>query len=52
MDSNTRPLKVYTTTTNFNNVKSEENYTTKEKIINNQQWGEDFATAKLFHIGE
>ncbi len=52
MDSNTKPLKVYTTIININNVRSEENYTTKEETVNNQQWGEDFATAKLLHISE
>jgi hypothetical protein len=51
MDSNTRPSKVYTIATNINNAKIEEDYTTKEEGENNQQWGEDFAIAKLFHIG-
>ncbi len=52
MDSNTRPLEVYTAATNINNARSEEDYTTEEEVENNQQWGEDFATIKLFHIGE
>jgi len=52
MDSKTRPSKVYTTVVNIHNSKSEKNYTTKEETDNNQQWGEDYATAKLLHIGE
>jgi hypothetical protein len=39
MDSNTRPSKVYTTTININNAKSEEDYTIEEEVENNQQWG-------------
>ncbi len=52
MDSNTRPLEVYTATTNINYARSEEDYTTEKKVENNQQWGEDFAVVELFHIGE
>jgi hypothetical protein len=37
MDSNIKPSKVYIITTNINNAKSEEDYTTKEEVekINN-----------------
>jgi hypothetical protein len=51
MDIKTRPLEVYTIVANINNVKNEEDCTTKEEVENNQQWGEDFVVAKLFHIG-
>ncbi len=43
MDTNTRPLEVYTAPTNINNARSEKDYTTKDETKNNQQWAEDFA---------
>jgi hypothetical protein len=52
MDSKTRPSKVYTTSININNAKSEEDYTIEEETKNNQQRGENFVAAKLLHIGE
>jgi hypothetical protein len=42
MDSKTRPLEVYITTTNIKNVWNEQDYTIEEEIENNQQWGQDF----------
>jgi hypothetical protein len=33
-----------------NNVRSEEDYTTKEKAKNIQQWGEEFVVVELLHI--
>jgi hypothetical protein len=45
---NTRPSKVYTTTININNAKSEEDYTVEEEVENNQQWGEGFCCRRTF----
>jgi hypothetical protein len=36
MDTKTKPYEVYTIVTNINNAKSEEDYTTKEEVENNQ----------------
>jgi hypothetical protein len=52
MDSKTRPSKVYTTTININNARSEKDYTIEEETENNQQWGEDFDAIELLYIGE
>jgi hypothetical protein len=51
MDNKIRPLKVYTTT-NMNNVGSEEDYTTKEETKNIPQWEEEFDGVKFLHITE
>jgi hypothetical protein len=39
MDGKTLPLEIYIIT-NMNNARSEKNYTTENKVENNQQWGE------------
>jgi hypothetical protein len=51
MDNKTRPLKVYNVV-NLNNVRSEEEYTTKNEAKNNSQWGKFFDVIKLLHITE
>jgi hypothetical protein len=33
-----------------NNVRSEEDYITKEEAKNAQQWGEEFVVVELLHI--
>ncbi len=52
MDSKTKPSKVYTTSININNARSEKDYTIEEETKNNQQWEEDFAVREFLHIGE
>ncbi len=49
MDNKIKPLKVCTTT-NMNNVGSEEDYTIKEEAKNNPQWGEEFVVTRFLHI--
>jgi hypothetical protein len=49
MDGKTRPLEVYTRV-NVNNVGSEKDYTLKEEIENDQQWGNESIVTKLVHI--
>jgi len=49
MHNKTKPLKVYTIA-NMNNARSENNYTTKEEVENNFQWGEEFTITEVFHI--
>ncbi len=51
MDNKTKPLKVYTIT-NMNNARNENDYTTKEEVENNSQWGEESIITKVFHIVE
>ncbi len=51
MDNKIKPLKVYTTT-NMNNVGSEEDYTIEEEAKNNPQWGEEFVVVGFLHIAE
>jgi hypothetical protein len=51
MDNKTKPLKVYTIT-NMNNGGSENDYTTKEEIENNSQWGKKSILTKVLHIVE
>jgi hypothetical protein len=46
-----KPSKVFTTV-NLNNVGSEKDYTIKNDVKNNPQWGEEPTTIKLFHITE
>jgi hypothetical protein len=49
MDNKTRTSKVYIIV-NLNNVGSEEEYTTKNEVENNPQWGKESNVAKKFHI--
>jgi hypothetical protein len=51
MDNKIKPLKVYTIT-NMNNGGNENDYTTKEKVENNSQWGEESTITKVLHIVE
>jgi len=41
MDSKTKTLEVYIAT-HMNNVTGEKNYTTKEEVENNPQWGRNY----------
>jgi len=49
MDGKIWPLEVYTIV-NVNNVGSEKDYTLKEEIENDQQWGNESIVTKLVHI--
>jgi hypothetical protein len=49
MGNKIKPSKVYTTT-NVSNVGNEKDYTTKQQVENNPQWGEESIIAQLFHI--
>ncbi len=51
MGNKTKPSKVYTTM-NVNNVGNEEDYTTKQQVENNPQWGEESIIVELFHIAK
>jgi len=44
MDNTTRTSKVYIVV-NLNNARSEEEYTTKNEVENNPQWGEEYNVA-------
>jgi hypothetical protein len=45
MDNKIEPSKVYTIA-NINNARSEKNYTKKEEVENNSQWGKEFTITK------
>ncbi len=51
MHNKTKPLKVYTIA-NMNNARNENNYTTKEEVENNSQWGEESTITEVFHIAK